>query len=259
MKLLLLAGTAFLGLAASGSAARAVPFDFTYTGSLVTFTVPTTDTYQILAFGAQGGNGTFDPLGFVGVGGRGAEIGGDFSLTAGEILQIAVGGVGSDSGGGGGGGGSFVVGPGNTPLVIAGGGGGGGAFIGFPLPGGGGLTGPDGGVGGVPNGGTGGNGGGDGFNPGGGGGGGGFSAPAAALSPAVAAAHSRISQEARLAAALAVVGVADPALAVAAVTAAAAAAPAAKGVMAPVVVAAPSTWARTRSWSPISRSATARS
>jgi hypothetical protein len=34
MKLLLLVGTAFLGLAASGSAARAVPFDFTYTGSL---------------------------------------------------------------------------------------------------------------------------------------------------------------------------------------------------------------------------------
>jgi hypothetical protein len=55
MKLLLLAGTAFLGLAASGSAARAVPFDFTYTGSLVTFTVPTTDTHQILAFGVQGG------------------------------------------------------------------------------------------------------------------------------------------------------------------------------------------------------------
>jgi hypothetical protein len=71
MKLLLLAGTAFLGLAVSGSAARAVPFDFTYTGSLVTFTVPTTDAYQILAFGAQCGNGTF--AGFVGVGGRGAE------------------------------------------------------------------------------------------------------------------------------------------------------------------------------------------
>jgi hypothetical protein len=53
--MLLLAGTAFLGFAASGSAVRAVPFDFTYTGSLVTFTVPTTGSYQILAFGAQGG------------------------------------------------------------------------------------------------------------------------------------------------------------------------------------------------------------
>jgi hypothetical protein len=49
MKQLLLAGTAFLGLAASGLAARATPFDFTYTGSVVTFTVPTTDSYQILA------------------------------------------------------------------------------------------------------------------------------------------------------------------------------------------------------------------
>jgi hypothetical protein len=55
MKRLLLAGTAFLGLAASGPDARATPFDFTYSGSLVDFTVPTTDTYQILAFGAQGG------------------------------------------------------------------------------------------------------------------------------------------------------------------------------------------------------------
>jgi hypothetical protein len=62
MKPLLLAGTAFLGLAASGSVARAVPFDFTYTGSLVTFTVPTTDTYRILAFGAQGGSGLFGSL-----------------------------------------------------------------------------------------------------------------------------------------------------------------------------------------------------
>jgi hypothetical protein len=31
----------------------------TYTGSLVDFTVPATDAYQILAFGAQGGNVTF--------------------------------------------------------------------------------------------------------------------------------------------------------------------------------------------------------
>jgi hypothetical protein len=132
MKLVLLAGAAFLGLAVSGSAARAVPFDFMYTGSLVTFTVPTTGSYQILAFGAQSGNGFFNGIG---AGGRGAEIGGDFRLTAGETLQIAVGGKGSDEGAGGaGGGGSFVVGPGNTPLVIAGGGGGGGGFFGGPSP-----------------------------------------------------------------------------------------------------------------------------
>ena len=96
MKLLLLAGMAFLGLAASGPAARAVPSDFTYTGSLVTFTVPTTDTYQILAFGAQGGNNT--ALGGTG-GGLGADIGGNFNLVAGEVLQIAVGGAGMPGGG----------------------------------------------------------------------------------------------------------------------------------------------------------------
>ena len=104
----LLAGTSLLALLAWDPAARAVPFDFTYTGSLVTFTVPTTDTYQITAFGAQGGSGAYAG------GGRGAEIGGDFALTAGEVLQIAVGGAGSNQlyGGSGGGGGSFVIGPG---------------------------------------------------------------------------------------------------------------------------------------------------
>jgi hypothetical protein len=152
MKRLLLAGTAFLGLAAPGLAARATPFDFTYTGGLVTFTVPITDSYQILAFGAQGGSVTSGNV--TGPGGLGAEIGGDFSLTAGEVLQIAVGGVGLP-GSSGGGGGSFVVGSGNAPLVTAGGGGGGGLLFppAMPVitanPGGGGLTGPDGGALGV--------------------------------------------------------------------------------------------------------------
>lgn len=176
MKRLLLTGTAILGLAASGSAARAGPIDFTYTDSLVTFTVPITDTYQILAYGAQGGSG-INSFGQVSMGGRGAEIGGNFTLSAGEVLQLAVGGSGGNAttgisgslgaGGGGGGGGSFVVGPGNAPLVIAGGGGGGGAFLGnFPgdsVPGQGGLVGPDGGStlsNGNGNGGTNGNGGG---------------------------------------------------------------------------------------------------
>jgi hypothetical protein len=177
MKQLLLGAATLLMIVTSGSGAHAVLFDFTYTGSVVNFTVPTTDTYQILAFGAQGGTVTF--LGTVGAGGHGAEIGGDFSLTAGEILQIAVGGSGGGVGGtsSGGGGGSFVVGSGNTPLVIAGGGGGAGRFDGVALSGQGGLTGPDGGgfvLNGVFNGGTGGNGGGGGFPLGGGGGGGGF-------------------------------------------------------------------------------------
>jgi hypothetical protein len=170
-----LAGTAFLGLATAGSAAIATPFHFTYTGSLVNFTVPITGTYQILAFGAQGGSVNF--LGMVANGGRGAEIGGDFSLTAGESLQIAVGASGSTVGlvSGGGGGGSFVGGPGNRPLVIAGGGAG--RFDGLADPGHGGLAGPDGGG----NGGTNGSGGGAGCCGGGGGGGGFLSAGQDAL------------------------------------------------------------------------------
>src|ERR1700730_8459100 len=100
MKRLMLAASWFLAIAA-GSDAGATPFDFTYTGSLVTFTVPITGTYQILAFGAQGGSGAgcsvcIAPV-HIGPGGRGAEIGGDFLLTAGEILQIAVGGAGVDN------------------------------------------------------------------------------------------------------------------------------------------------------------------
>src|SRR5437867_1616620 len=121
----LLAGTSLLALLAWDPAARAAVI-FDYTGGLVTFTVPTTGTYQILAFGAQGGDSTYAAP-FTS-GGRGAEIGGDFSLTAGDKLQIAVGGAGSTGRfGGGGGGGSFVAGmagTGNVPLVIAGGGGG---------------------------------------------------------------------------------------------------------------------------------------
>lgn len=166
MNKLLLTWVAFVGLAAPGSAVNATLFDFTYSGSLVSFTIPTTDTYQILAFGAQGGSGTVSGAGGAGAGGRGAEIGGTFLLTAGEVLQIAVGGAGSDQtfSGGGGGGGSFVVGPGNSALVIAGGGGGGGGSLFFgPLPGQGGVI--------VPGSGNGGAGG---CCIGGGGGGGGF-------------------------------------------------------------------------------------
>jgi hypothetical protein len=101
MKQLLLAGTALLAFATSHPAADAAPvvFDFTFTGSLVDFTVPTTDTYQILAFGAQVGSGStnFWLSSCHWTGGKGAEIGGDFNLIAGEILEIAVGGEGQDN------------------------------------------------------------------------------------------------------------------------------------------------------------------
>jgi hypothetical protein len=49
-----------------------------------------------------------------GTGGRGAEVGGNFSLNTAEVLQIAVGGAGGV--GSNGGGGTFVLGPGNAPL-----------------------------------------------------------------------------------------------------------------------------------------------
>jgi hypothetical protein len=156
---------AFCALAIGVVAAKAETYN--YSGALVTFDVLTTGTYDITAYGAQGGtsvNGN--------AGGLGAEIGGDFSLTAGEVLDIIVGGQGSgDLLGGGGGGGSGVYVSGGPLLVVAGGGGGGG----YSDTGGAGQLGQAGGngseVGGT--GGTGGAGGSSGgfFSAGGGGGG----------------------------------------------------------------------------------------
>ncbi|MGA3187994.1 MAG: hypothetical protein ABSF22_12865 [Bryobacteraceae bacterium] len=99
--------------------------EISYNGvGVQTFNVLTTGTYDIVAYGAQGGTSTSLPN----PGGLGAEIGGIFNLTAGEILDIYVGGEGvSNSGAAGGGGGTFVVISGITPTLelVAGGGGGG--------------------------------------------------------------------------------------------------------------------------------------
>jgi hypothetical protein len=141
------------------------------------FNVMSTGYYTILAYGAEGGTGVNT------TGGAGAEIGGTFFLTAGETLDIYVGGEGAtgnvadDTGGGGGGGGTFVVLAGATPtlLVVAGGGGGGAWMDTNGLPG---LTGTTGGNGtgsGAGAGGTGGLGGGGAMEADGGGGGGGYS------------------------------------------------------------------------------------
>jgi len=90
------------------------------------WTVPTTGTYRITAVGGRGAAGDEGREG-----GRGAELSGDFTLTAGATLRIAVGQqgqrgsyVGGGDGSGGGGGGSFVVNSANSPLLVAGGGGG---------------------------------------------------------------------------------------------------------------------------------------
>jgi len=162
-----------LVLAAWDEVAQAQSTNFIYTGDFQTWTVPATGVYRITAFGAEGGSSAGAAGGF------GAEIGGDFSLTSGQVLDIAVGGPGvgfGDGGsfGGGGGGGSFVTLSGNA-LVIAGGGGGGGYGYsgggggGFGLAGGSGLVDGSGGSG---FGGSGGLGGGSGGHYGGGGGGG---------------------------------------------------------------------------------------
>jgi hypothetical protein len=135
-------------------------------------------TYNITAYGAQGGSVSGN------VGGLGAEMGGKFNFSGETTLTLLVGGGAqyySGYGGNGGGGGSFVV-NGSTPLVVAGGGGGGGdpasGFAGaaglISTSGSGGANGVIGnGIGGVA--GTSGSGGGGGSNAGSGGGGGGYS------------------------------------------------------------------------------------
>jgi hypothetical protein len=114
---------------------EATTTNFKYTGGIQVFTAPATGTYAIKAWGAEGGMNSSNPSG---VGGKGAEIGGDFTLTKGETLSIMVGGqgmgpfsAGSNSGAGGGGG-SFIYTPpapgpvaGYILLLAAGGGGGG--------------------------------------------------------------------------------------------------------------------------------------
>ena len=113
----------YAALAALALAAPVMRADsFTYSGVLQSWIAPVTGTYRITVVGAQGGEGP-GCCGYVG--GLGAEMAGTFSLTAGSVLEIAVGGQGQSSvGNGGGGGGTFVVGALNNPLIVAGGGGG---------------------------------------------------------------------------------------------------------------------------------------
>ena len=97
--------------------------NFSYTGSLQTYTVPPGATsIRIVAAGAQGGSVT---VSCAASGGLGAQMEGDFAVTPGEVLSVLVGQQGLTNGAdAGGGGGSFVVRTGNVPLLIAGGGGG---------------------------------------------------------------------------------------------------------------------------------------
>ncbi|MDF1673642.1 MAG: HYR domain-containing protein [Vicingaceae bacterium] len=90
------------------------------------WTVPFTGIYRITAIGASGGGSTNTSYGGgPDVGGRGARMIGDFSLTAGTVLKVLVGQMGpSVNCTPGGGGGSYVATITNTPLIVAGGGGG---------------------------------------------------------------------------------------------------------------------------------------
>jgi hypothetical protein len=77
---------------------------FNYTGTVVEYTIPTSQFYYVAAVGAQGGSG-------FAAGGFGAGVGGSVFLDAGTELDIVVGGAGAILGvalGAGGGGGSFV-------------------------------------------------------------------------------------------------------------------------------------------------------
>ncbi|MBV9750434.1 MAG: PEP-CTERM sorting domain-containing protein [Acetobacteraceae bacterium] len=132
MRTLLLAGSSLLALSASVAIADAAPIFSDTTPGLTSFTVPTTGSYRIFAAGGLGGAGFFG-YGYHSQGGLPATVDGIFSLTAGEMLRIAVGGRGAsatDPGSArGGGGASFVVALQNASLVsllIAAGGGGGG-------------------------------------------------------------------------------------------------------------------------------------
>ncbi|MFT5823829.1 MAG: hypothetical protein ACI8ZM_005092, partial [Crocinitomix sp.] len=157
IKCLLFAGLLF-GI--TGAWSQEVTFD--YTGAVETYTVPVGATaISIQVYGAQGGNDN---------GGLGAGMYGEFVVTPGDVLSVAVGqqGVVNNCGGadasGGGGGGSFVWDADDAvlPFVAAGAGGGGnGNWVGDctnGLPGQADEDGTSGG-GGLAAGGTGGNGG----------------------------------------------------------------------------------------------------
>jgi T5SS/PEP-CTERM-associated repeat protein len=100
-------------------------WDFTYTGSIVNWTVPISGYYDVTAYGAQGGGFSAQTMNSPTIyvpGGRGAAVGGRFLLNQGEVLSILAGGTGGFFSGGGGG--TFVAVSSTTPLVVAGGGGG---------------------------------------------------------------------------------------------------------------------------------------
>jgi hypothetical protein len=91
-------------------------WDYGYSGGVQTFTAPSAGKYQLEVWGAQGGNGLNT------TGGAGGYSSGEVNLTAGQTINIYIGGSGYTTGGGwnGGGSGGYDSGSGQN----AGGGGG---------------------------------------------------------------------------------------------------------------------------------------
>jgi hypothetical protein len=97
------------------------------------YSITQTGVYQIIAYGAQGGNAesfgsTLAHVTTTAFGGLGAGIGGDIFLTSGEVLDLYIGQQGGSAAvNGGGGGGTFIAldssGSPGTLLLVAGGGG----------------------------------------------------------------------------------------------------------------------------------------
>jgi PEP-CTERM motif len=139
---MLLAGVSALAMLACVAKADAETFIFT--GGVQSFPVLVSGEYSLDVLGASGGTSV------QAVGGLGAEVSGDISLTAGETLTLFVGGQGQNGYGGDGGGGFVFL--GTSVLAVAGGGGG----ATFRFDGGAGQAGTANGTGGGANGGAGG-------------------------------------------------------------------------------------------------------
>ncbi len=146
--------TSFIGASIQGNSQT---LTLVYTGSIQNYTVPVgVNSIRIQANGAKGGDGQLSV-----VGGMGASMAGDFTVTPGQILKVLIGGQGvagvdqGEQAGGTGGGGSFVTDILNNPMIIAGGGGGSMGRSGLPENGGSGQITLSGQVGGT-NGGAGG-------------------------------------------------------------------------------------------------------
>lgn len=154
------------GSSGSGGEPMEEPVNFTYTGSVQTWTVPSSGRYKLEVWGAEGGNGYNQ-----GPAGKGGYSVGEIDLKVGDKLHVYVGGQGGtylnenkggwNGGGngngnsgawGGGGGGATDIRTGtdlNSRIIVAGGGGGGGhrGMSGDSGGAGGGLEGVQGGAG----------------------------------------------------------------------------------------------------------------